>query len=546
MGDLAGICRPEGGMIVGNVRKTAALLALAVLTMTTVAVGVGVSGAAQAAPRGSSPLSATSSALATQNGQALPGTPLPTEGAHADAPRNTTSSYGFLSIFQEASSTQLNVSIDNGAATALKQGGFVYGLVTAGVHLIRAKGGSIDVTGTVTVGAGQNVTSLVYLAPGGGVHITGFLNNRSAPGPGNSRIVMRNTANTGPVDVYINGVLSNPQGTNLANNPSSPQDTGSISVPAGQVTILVTPHGQPNTTLATTNGGLVAGDLLNVFVVSDSASTTGFSLLTNANPLGAGYRLYASDGGVFSFGSSVFSGSLGGKPLNEPVVGAAPTQIGLGYWMVAADGGVFSFGNANFYGSAGNIHLNKPVVGMAGAEGDLGYWLVASDGGVFSYGAEPGDAPFYGSTGGMTLNKPVVGMAATPDGKGYWLVASDGGVFAYGDANFYGSTGGMPINKPIVAIAPTVDGKGYWLIASDGGVFAFGDATFLGSMGGTPLNEPVVSGFTTPDSLGYWLVASDGGVFSFGDAGFFGSTGGIKLDKPIVAGSNPGVAVPTS
>ena len=32
---------------------------------------------------------------------------------------------------------------------------------------------------------------------------------------------------------------------------------------------------------------------------------------------------------------------------------------------VASDGGVFSFGGAPFYGSMGGTPLNKPIVGMA-------------------------------------------------------------------------------------------------------------------------------------------------------------------------------------
>ena len=43
--------------------------------------------------------------------------------------------------------------------------------------------------------------------------------------------------------------------------------------------------------------------------------------------------------------------------------GAAPQ--GLGYHEVASDGGIFSFGDAQFYGSMGGTPLNKPIVGMA-------------------------------------------------------------------------------------------------------------------------------------------------------------------------------------
>ena len=41
--------------------------------------------------------------------------------------------------------------------------------------------------------------------------------------------------------------------------------------------------------------------------------------------------------------------------------GAYP--VGKGYWLMASDGGVFTFGDAGFFGSMGGIRLNAPVVG---------------------------------------------------------------------------------------------------------------------------------------------------------------------------------------
>jgi hypothetical protein len=249
----------------------------------------------------------------------------------------------------------------------------------------------------------------------------------------------------------------------------------------------------------------------------------------------SGYRMTASDGGVFAYGPSApslgapYLGSMGGTRLNAPVVGSAVTPSGDGYDLVASDGGVFNFGSALFYGSTGGVHLNQPVVGMAITADGGGYWLVASDGGIFSYG----DSQFYGSTGGMHLNSPIVGMAATPNGLGYYLVASDGGIFAYGNAVFAGSEGGRALNKPIVGMAVTPAG-GYYLVASDGGIFTF-DAQFLGSTGGTRLNAPVV-GMGVAGG-GYYLVGSDGGIFTYpgtGSPAFYGSAGGLKLTKPIV------------
>jgi hypothetical protein len=246
---------------------------------------------------------------------------------------------------------------------------------------------------------------------------------------------------------------------------------------------------------------------------------------------GGGYRLLASDGGIFTFGNAGFFGSTGNQKLNSPIVGMATTPSGAGYWLVATDGGIFTFGDAGFFGSTGALKLNSPIVGMAATPSGRGYWLVARDGGIFAFG----DAGFFGSTGDIRLNRPIVGMAATPSGRGYWLVASDGGIFAFGDAGFFGSTGALHLNSPVIAMAATPDGHGYWLLAGDGGIFTFGNAGFFGSTGNLHLNAPVVGFAATPFGAGYWLVASDGGIFTFGDAQFFGSTGNLRLNRPVIA-----------
>jgi hypothetical protein len=190
---------------------------------------------------------------------------------------------------------------------------------------------------------------------------------------------------------------------------------------------------------------------------------------------GGGYYLVAADGGIFAY-QAPYLGSMGGSPINQPMVGMAATPSGKGYWTVAADGGIFCFGDAQFYGSMGGTRINKPMVGMAATPSGKGYWTVASDGGIFCFG----DAQFHGSMGAQVLNKPMVGMAATPSGKGYWTVASDGGIFSFGDAAFHGSTGGIILNKPVVGMASPTAGQGYWLVAQDGGIFTFA-VPFLGS-----------------------------------------------------------------
>ena len=98
-----------------------------------------------------------------------------------------------------------------------------------------------------------------------------------------------------------------------------------------------------------------------------------------------------------------------GATLNEPIAGLAATADNRGYWLIAADGGVFSFGSAPFLGSIpsvlGGRDLNEPVVGAV-AYG-AGYLLVASDGGVFVFS----DLPFLGSTGETGSAEPVVAAA---------------------------------------------------------------------------------------------------------------------------------------
>ena len=98
-----------------------------------------------------------------------------------------------------------------------------------------------------------------------------------------------------------------------------------------------------------------------------AAPTAGASITSDARLVGAavdptGCRVLVdgtADGGVFSFGDAGFHGSMGGKPLDRPVVGMAATSDGHGYWLVAADGGVFSFGDAGFYGSMGGKPLER-------------------------------------------------------------------------------------------------------------------------------------------------------------------------------------------
>ena len=146
---------------------------------------------------------------------------------------------------------------------------------------------------------------------------------------------------------------------------------------------------------------------INVTWVSD---VVGIAAVDGGND----YCISESNGYIHCFGQNASNGSaIYGSPqtqginLSKPISGIASTANGQGYWEVAQDGGVFSFGNAPFYGSMGGKPLNAPMVSIdplpigSGNPGG-GYWEVGGDGGVFSFGNVMfyGSAVSAGSTGG--------------------------------------------------------------------------------------------------------------------------------------------------
>ncbi len=255
-----------------------------------------------------------------------------------------------------------------------------------------------------------------------------------------------------------------------------------------------------------------------------------------------GYWLVGSDGGIFSFGTAAFHGSMGGTTLQRPVVGITPTSTGNGYWLVASDGGIFSFGDASFHGSVPGLglhpagsgvapSLDAPIVGMVPTFTGDGYFMVASDGGVFAFG----DARFEGSCPGIGgCGGAAVTVMPDRTGNGYWLVTSTGGVYAFGDATFYGAP--SPSAVPVVDAVATPDAHGYWLLYANGVVIGYGDAAPFGSpVGYVNVFNPATSIFRTADGQGYWVASSRGDVFSYGDSPYLGGMAAAGLNGQIIA-----------
>ncbi len=237
-------------------------------------------------------------------------------------------------------------------------------------------------------------------------------------------------------------------------------------------------------------------------------------------------------------GSNVFSSSTGSTSLfvNGP--------LGHGYWLVGSDGGIFTFGSAQFYGSTGSLRLQRPVVGIVPTGDEGGYWLDASDGGVFAYG----DTRFYGSIPGLGINPsgsglphsldaPIVGMVPSADDGGYFMVGADGGVFAFGDARFAGSCPGIGgCSGAAVAVMPDATGNGYWVVTQTGHVYTFGDAPYYGAPG--PQSVPVTSAVRSPNGNGYMILFANGAISSYGQTAFDGCPSGA-----LFGGLNPATAV---
>ncbi len=333
-----------------------------------------------------------------------PGAPRPGTAPHAAkndtvSTNTVTGNYGGCGIVYAAYNKGATAGIDGGTISGNIDTGAPgqfgpHGPVIGGVVV------AADTPGAMV--SGVTVTSNKIT----GAAIPGIVVHSNAPGDAVSGITL--TANTLQGDDWL--------------STDGPPVPGGIVIAASPIP----PPSGPTLTGTTVTANTISDEFYGVWVAGATTTTTSPNAITTTSggmavyvvpPAGSGYWMAASDGGVFGFGTAGFYGSMGGHPLNAPVVGMAPSLDQGGYWLAATDGGIFSFGDATFFGSMGGKHLNAPVVGIA---------------------ATPVEAATPPAT-------------PTPAGKGYWLVASDGGIFSFGDATFFGSMGGKPLNAPMVA-----------------------------------------------------------------------------------------------
>lgn len=102
---------------------------------------------------------------------------------------------------------------------------------------------------------------------------------------------------------------------------------------------------------------------------------------------------------------------------------------GGGVWVVGSDGGVGNYGGAAFFGSMGGTPLNAPMVAIV-PHGADGYWLVGADTGIFAYGDAPvrwGYGPMIASEYAAGDRAIVAAEAVDPGGVDTLILIADDG-----------------------------------------------------------------------------------------------------------------------
>ena len=279
-------------------------------------------------------------------------------------------------------------------------------------------------------GGGGGILSVVITgnAPGTGYSQLSHPNSGSAVGLDNATLVLSDTYNApyGTVFTIVSGAggvtgtfAGDPAGTVLTSNGHK------LEVGYSATTATLTDVTNPPPTVTTGSATAVTGNsaTLNGTVNANSLSTTyqfaygtttaygsfapavAASVGSGATQIAVAANITGLAAGTTYHFALVATNANGTSTGSDATFTTSATQ---GYWEVTSAGWVYAFGNAGAYGSMGGRTLNQPIVGMAATPDGKGYWLVASDGGIFSFG----DAVFYGSMGGKVLSDPVVGIAS--------------------------------------------------------------------------------------------------------------------------------------
>ncbi len=160
---------------------------------------------------------------------------------------------------------------------------------------------------------------------------------------------------------------------------------GSVTPKDDNALVAVTGHLLSNVAVMYRDGTVVDLYGSTLAAPADPHPTPGASLL--ASPNAKGLYIVGSGGWVESVnGDLPYHGSLSRVKLNGPIVDGAITSQCDGYWLLGSDGGVFTFGSARFHGSLSGVISGHSARSILPLPDGSGYWILLRSGKVYALG----------------------------------------------------------------------------------------------------------------------------------------------------------------
>ena len=174
-------------------------------------------------------------------------------------------------------------------------------------------------------------------------------------------------------------------GSIMSSNATTWSLIGSVSPKDDNPLVAITGHSLCDLAVMYRDGTVV--DLFGATLAAptDPHPTSAASLL--GSPYTKGLYIVGSGGWVESVkGDLPYYGSLSRVKLNAPIVGGAITSQCDGYWLLGADGGIFTFGSARFHGSLSGVISGNSARSILPLPDGSGYWILTRSGKIYALG----------------------------------------------------------------------------------------------------------------------------------------------------------------